>query len=108
MWGEPRIREGQGIYLGNYILGMHPALMSLVPMARDPTPVASKALTGPLPSCRVWTLQSPGCRWSHFQTRPPVLGRLCLSKVYTEMYLASAHFILISFRRRVINTRPMP
>lgn len=42
------------------------------------------------------------------QTRPPPLGGRCLSEVYTEMYLASAHFFLMSFRRRVIKPRPVP
>lgn len=42
------------------------------------------------------------------QTRPPLLGRPCPSEVYTEMYLASAHFFLMSFRRRVIKPRPAP
>lgn len=90
-------------------------LMSLVDVARDPTPCPPGSDGAEsIPSCCLWTLQSsracwsPGRRWGHFQTRPPVLSGLCLSKIYTEMYLASGHFILISFRRRVINTRPMP
>lgn len=111
-WGMGRCTH---LCTGNCISGVHPRLMSMVHITRDPTlkPQDSGGAET-LQFHHLWTPQSsparwsPGHRWGHFQTRPPVLSKLCLSKAYTEMYLASAHFILISFRRRVINTRPVP
>lgn len=54
------------------------------------------------------SLLAPRTTWSHFQTRLPALSGPCGTKVYTEMYLALDHFILISLRRGTINTRPRP
>lgn len=54
------------------------------------------------------SLLVPRTTWGHFQTRLPALSGPCITKVYTEMYLALDHFILISLRRGTINTKPRP
>lgn len=54
------------------------------------------------------SLLAPRTTRGHFQTRLPALSRPCSTKVYTEMYLALDHFMLISLRRSTINTRPRP
>lgn len=53
------------------------------------------------------SLLVPRTTWGHFQTRLPALSRPCSTKVYTEVYLALDHFILISLRS-TINTKPRP